>query len=164
MSAPLLIADSGPLIALARLDLLALPSRYFSSVKVTASVWEEVTRSPRADESQRLTAALEDGFIALADDPPAVPESVLQTGLDRGERDSIALGLEMSAVILMDEKRGRRVATALGLHVVGTVGLLLRAREEGTLSPLRPVLERLQESGYFLSNALIEKLLAGLGE
>ena len=48
MSAPLLVADSGPLIALARLDLLAVPARLFGELLVTATVWREVTREPRA--------------------------------------------------------------------------------------------------------------------
>lgn len=164
MSAPLLVADSGPLIALARLDLLALPARYFASVLVTASVWEEVTRSPRNDEISRLAAALEAGHLGLVDDPATLPDAILQAGLDIGERNSIALGLGMSAAVLIDEKRGRQVASALGLHVVGTLGLLLRAREEGMLPSLRPSLESLRASGYFLSTALIEKLLAGFGE
>lgn len=54
MPAPLLIADSGPLIALARLDLLHLPALYFAQVFVTASVWEEVTRKPKPDEGEVL--------------------------------------------------------------------------------------------------------------
>ena len=56
MSAPLLVADSGPLIALARLDLVALPSRIFSEVLVTATVWDEVTRAPRSLELAALTS------------------------------------------------------------------------------------------------------------
>ncbi len=44
MSAALLIADSGPLIALARLDLLHLPGRYFETVLVPSVVWDEIMR------------------------------------------------------------------------------------------------------------------------
>ena len=58
MSAACLVADSGPLIALARLDLLGLPSRYFEPVLVTSLVWLEVTRKPgvdEADSSRRVT-------------------------------------------------------------------------------------------------------------
>ena len=54
MSAACLVADSGPLIALARLDLLGLPARYFEPVLVTSLVWLEVTRKPGVDEAARL--------------------------------------------------------------------------------------------------------------
>lgn len=164
MSAPLLVADSGPLIALARLDFLALPARYFSSVLVTASVWEEVTRSHKANETERLAAALKAGNLGVVEDPSDVPEAILAARLDSGESSALALGLQMSAAVLIDEKRGRRVAGTLGMHVVGTAGLLLRAHEDGLLPSLRASLERLQASGYFLSPALVDGLLAGLGE
>ena len=54
MSAALLIADSGPLIALARLQRLSLPSELFGKVWVTETVWNEVTRQPRVDELHAL--------------------------------------------------------------------------------------------------------------
>lgn len=52
MPAPLLVADSGPLIALARLDLLAVPGQLFGELLVTATVWREVTREPRATDRE----------------------------------------------------------------------------------------------------------------
>ena len=66
MSVPLLVADSGPLIALARLDLLAIPSRIFLEAWVTATVWDEVTRSPRRAELDALVAARAAGQIGRA--------------------------------------------------------------------------------------------------
>ena len=48
MSAPLLVADSGPLIALARLDLLVIPARLFSALLVTATVWNGALRMARS--------------------------------------------------------------------------------------------------------------------
>lgn len=57
----LLVADSGPLIALARLDLRRLPAQLKSEVQVPASVWAEVTRAPKGNGLSRLEAALEAG-------------------------------------------------------------------------------------------------------
>jgi len=55
----LLVADSGPLIALARLDLLRLPAQLEREVQVPASVWAEVTRAPSGNDLPRLQAALD---------------------------------------------------------------------------------------------------------
>lgn len=164
MSAALLVADSGPLIALARLDHLDLPARYFESVLVTATVWGEVTRKPDAVESPRLASAAAANLIRVVADPEAISESLLRTSIDAGERGAIALGLELNGCLLIDDRRARQVAVELGRPVIGTLGLLLRAREDGVIHALRPLMERLQASGYYISNALVAEVLASLGE
>ena len=164
MSAALLVADSGPLIALARLDLLDLPARYFESVLVTATVWGEVTRKPDAVESPRLASALAGELIQVVPDPESIPEALLRHTIDVGERGAIALGLKLNTSLLMDDRRARRVAVELGRPVVGTLGLLLRAREEGFVSVLRPLIEQLQATGYYLPVDRVEEMLASLGE
>lgn len=59
---PLLVADSGPLIALARLDLLAVPGQLFGELLVTSTVWREVTREPRDTDRSPLMAAFDHGL------------------------------------------------------------------------------------------------------
>ena len=127
MSAPLLVADSGPLIALARIDLLALPTRLFGELLVTATVWDEVTREPRAAEQAALSAAVAGGLLRIEADPLQIPDALAQARLDDGERSALALALLRGAVVLVDERRGRACALDLGLHVLGTLGLLVRA-------------------------------------
>lgn len=168
MPAPLLIADSGPLIALARLDLLHLPGRYFAQVFVTASVWEEVTRKPKPDEGEVLALALESGAFSVVADPdiaPSVlPESLRGAAIDLGERTVIALASQMAATVLIDDLRARRAAQQLAVPLIGTLSLLVRARVSGVVGPLRPLLDRLSASGYRLPAVVVEQILAELGE
>ncbi len=164
MSAALLVADSGPLIALARLDLLELPSRYFESVLVASSVWAEVTRKPREDEAARFSAAAEANLFHVVPDPETLPAALLRAGIDAGERGALVLALELSATPLVDDRSARRLAVELGRPVIGTLGLLVRAREEGFIVKLRPLVERLQTTGYFMPSGLVAKALASLGE
>ncbi|WP_418646592.1 DUF3368 domain-containing protein [Thauera butanivorans] len=72
--------------------------------------------------------------------------------------------MELGAAVLMDERKGRRIAVELGLPVLGTLGLLIRARESGLLPALKPLIGILQDSGYFLSPSLVERILTDLGE
>lgn len=164
MSGALLLADSGPLIALARLDLLGLPAVFFESVIVTSTVWEEVTRLPRPVETQRLTSALNSKLFQIQPDPLQIPEALLISSIDAGERTAIALALELNASLLIDERKGRRVARQFGCPIVGTIGLLLRAKESGHIAALRPLIERLQASNYYLPQAEVIKVLAYLPE
>jgi predicted nucleic acid-binding protein len=164
MSAVLLVADSGPLIALARLDRLDLPAHYFESVLVPSTVWEEVTHKPGADEAPRLLSAVDAKLIRVVADPATIPESLVRTIIGAGERRAIALAIELKASLLMDDRRARLIAIELGRPVIGTLGLLLRGREDELFPVLRPLLERLQASGYYLPRELVREILASLGE
>lgn len=164
MSEALLVADSGPLIALARLDLLSLPSRLYREALVTATVWYEVTCEPSRSEFPALDAALRVGQLRLVDDPPEFPPLLARARLDPGERSAIALALAQGAAVLVDEKRGRAVANGLGLNVVGTLGLLVRARDAGLVAKVRPLAEALLHGGYHLALPLVAHTLAAIGE
>lgn len=159
-----LVADSGPLIALTRLDLLWLPARLEHEVLVTESVWAEVTRAPRAGEWALLHGALEAGWLTMVPGPQALDAALVGVQLDDGELSALDLALQRGAAILLDELRGRTVAKQLGLTVVGTLGLLLVARERGQVSALRPMIDMLQRTGYFLSSRLIRQVLVNAGE
>lgn len=164
MSAPLLVPDSGPLIALARLDLLTIPPRLFGGLLVTATVWQEVTREPRAAEHAALAEAFGTGLLQVEADPQQMPSALAEMRLDDGERSALALALLRGAVVLVDERRGRACAVTMGLSVVGTLGLLIRAREVGMLSRVRPLVDALLASGYYLAQPLIDRTLASVGE
>jgi predicted nucleic acid-binding protein len=164
MSTPLLVADTGPLIALARLDLMALPSRLYSEVLVTQTVWHELTVAPRADEMRALTAARQADFLTVIDDPTSVPASLADVRLDAGERSAFIAALLRQAAVLMDERQGRAVAASVNLPVIGTLGLLVRARRLGFVGPVRPLTEALTGSGYFLAPTLVDQALASIGE
>ena len=90
----------------------------------------------------------------------------LSSDLDHGEAESIALAKELNAaLILMDEKEGRRAAQRLGLHVVGTVGVLLEAKVKRFLSSVRPHLDALrQTAGFYLSESVYQSTLVLAGE
>jgi len=159
----LLVADSGPLIALARLDLLWLPARLERELLVTDSVWTEVTRAPAPGELPLFQAALASGWLAVLPGPELTDARLAGVQLDEGELSALSLALQRGAAILIDELRGRTVAAQLGLKVVGTLGLLLMARERGLVGSLRPMVELLQGGGYFLSHRLVSQVLANEG-
>lgn len=92
------------------------------------------------DESGKLTASV---LRRLQHDP--------------GEAEAIALAVQVRAdLVLMDEELGRRTAKAMGLNVTGTLGLLLRAWQQGLLLDPQESLRRLQHEGLWVSVALME--------
>lgn len=160
MPTDLLFADSGPLIALARLDLCHLPQRYFSEVQVPQTVWDEVTRQPRGNEGAVFSAALLAGWFTLVANPAETSAAVRAYALDAGEAAALTLALSSGGAILADERKARNAAADLGVAVIGTLGLLKRAREDALVPALRPLITRLIDSGYFIAPQLVELVLS----
>jgi len=85
---------------------------------------------------------------------------VLLDELDLGEAETIVLAHEISADwVLMDEKKGRRKLSQLGLNKIGTLGILLKAKQIGLLFVIRPEIERLHQQGFNLSQTVIDTIL-----
>ena len=85
--------------------------------------------------------------------------------LDPGESSAIALCLDISnSVIIIDDLKGRRIADKLNLRYSGTLGLILKARQEGIIESIKPVIEKIKNTNFRFSNELIEFLIEQAGE
>jgi hypothetical protein len=84
--------------------------------------------------------------------------------LGAGEKEVLALGLQVpNAVVVLDERIGRLHAEVLNLTFTGTLGILLRAKAEGRIPRIEPVLVHLDRLGFRLSaktRAAVLKLAA----
>lgn len=91
---------------------------------------------------------------------------VLRLELDAGEAEALACALELKAdLILLDERRARDVAQRLGLRFIGLLGVLIEAQRQNLLHRVRPVLDDLrQKAGFWITDALYQRVLAAAGE
>ncbi len=106
----IVVADTGPLIALARLKLLALPGRLFARALVTPIVLGECLAKPDRGEGVLIQAALAAGHLHLSEAPVTDADG----SVDPGEASSIALAMALGQGLLMDDKAGRKLARHLG--------------------------------------------------
>lgn len=100
-------------------------------------------------------------------DPSAISEDLQSNkSLDDGERAALALALEIHAdAILIDEENGRRIAIEMGLHRVGILGILIRAKSQGLVPALKPVIDSLKgKANFWISHSLREEILRHAGE
>ena len=90
---------------------------------------------------------------------------VARAALGEGESEAIAVALAHSVdLVLLDDKAARRLAVTLRLRVIGTLGLLLRAKEAGLIDAVRPRLEALRTLPFHISPRLLETVLAEANE
>ena len=85
--------------------------------------------------------------------------------LDRGEAEVIALAEEQGAdEVIIDERAARAIAITRGLSVIGSAGLLVRAKDRHLIAEVRPLLSRMHAAGMRYSQRFFESLLEALGE
>ena len=153
------VADSGSLIALGRLDLLDLLARLFEEVQVPQAVLTECLARPDLADARRIQAAAESGVLQVCS-----AQAIHMDGLGAGESAAIGLAMEIGAALLVDDRAARRHASGLGLTVVGTLGVLVRAKRVSLVPEIRPLIERLRAGGHRLSDASIADALIAAGE
>lgn len=86
--------------------------------------------------------------------------------MDQGESEAISLAVNSHAdILLVDEREGREVARGLGLRLTGTLGILMRAKLDGSLISLADTLEKLRSAYAFsLAPELVARALREVGE
>jgi len=92
------------------------------------------------------------------------PLEGLSSSLGTGEQSVLSLVLALECAVLMDDRPARRAARHPGLSVIGTGGVLIKARQKGLIPEVVPLLERLRTKGYHLSSGLIAMILQYAGE
>ena len=157
------VVNSTPLIALSIIGRLSLLKALFDEVIVPASVYEEVVLRGRGRPGAEEVEKADWIVVKEPEEKPSLPPALL--GLDPAEMDVILLAQELKADwVLIDEKLGRKIADALGLHVKGTLGVLLVAYQTGLLSrkEAEEAVERLAKSSVRVSAHLVEWFKAQL--
>jgi predicted nucleic acid-binding protein len=163
------IVNASPLILLGKILRLELLFVGAPMVIVPAATFAEVAAGQDAASLPGWHPNLPP--IAIEDDV-AIPPEVTRCALDRGESMVLAVALHLRAgggdvEVVLDERRGRRAATELGLRLVGTAGLILRAKAESLLAPgekVADVLDALEEQGMYLGADLRAVILESAGE
>ena len=126
----------------------------FGSIILPSAVQEELSR-PDAPEIVRGWASQRPDWIEVR--TPMQRQNY--AGLGLGETDALALAEELQAdILLIDERRGRRVAEGLGYSVVGTLLILETGAEKGLLD-LRESITDLRNTTFRISEHVIEDLL-----
>jgi predicted nucleic acid-binding protein len=160
----LIVADSGPLIALACSGHLDVLKAIVAQVLIPETVYVECTANSALPGAQEIAAAVVADKLQRIPDPPlGVFANLLN--VDPGEAAVLALAKAHGAAVLMDDAMGREIARAHGIALVGACGILLKAKQMGLVAEIGPVLQIWQDAiGYHLSKAFVVEVMRKAGE
>ena len=160
----IVVSDTSPVLNLARIGRLELLPLLYRQVLIPSAVYQELTRSKKDLPPAIDLASLPWLKVATAKDQNRVQE--LREDLDPGEAEAIVLAIECRAdLLLVDERRGRRTATAAGLTVTGLLGVVARAKQAGLIDLAKPVLDELiHVARFWIGPELYAEVLEELGE
>jgi len=145
----MIISDSTTLIILFDLERMELLSNLFPKIIIPFAVYEEISVKKSIDLPV---------FISVQEVMPSEKLETLKKLLDLGESEAIALALELKSKLIIDEKKGRKIAMNQGLEIIGLLGIVYLNIKKGFISK--------EEAESFLGDALVhgyrisEKLLS----
>jgi len=160
----IVVSNTTPLIALAVIERFDLLQSLFGEIQIAQAVYNEAVVAGRevGGAKREVSSASWIKTVSVAD---RLAVEVLLDELDLGEAETIVLARELNADwVLMDEKKGRRKLTQIGVKKIGTLGILLKAKQAGLLPVIRPEIERLHQHGLSLSQSVIDAVLQQANE
>ena len=157
----LIVSDASPIIALAVCEKLDLLDKLFNQVCIPQAVYNELA-IPGKPKASEIIKWAKDKVI------PAKNTAVITAfslTLDSGEAEALSLYWEINAdFLLIDEKRGRTIALRNGIKTIGTLGVLLFAKQKELITDVRPLLDILAQNGFRVSDILYHQVLERAGE
>ncbi len=160
----IVVSNSSPLIALARIGRLNLLASFYNQILIPAEVHHEVTAAGRGlPGAEEVRSA---NWIEVVSQKSAGHPSLAQAcrNLGAGERGAILLAKSLQAdLVLLDEWKARRVARDAGLSLVGSIGLLEAGARKGLVPNPRQAYIDLLRQGIRFDIRLLQDSLARLG-
>ncbi len=146
-----IIADTSCLIIYKKIDRLGILQEMFPDLIVTTEVATEFGELPNWITIQAVIE--KEQYKKLAEE------------LGKGEASSIALALEFEeCLLIIDERKGRKIAEDLGIETIGSLGILIKAKQRGVINEVREILELIDLTDFRISQSVREAVLKQSGE
>lgn len=158
---PKIVSNTTPIISLLKIGKLIILKKLYTKIIVPQEVYNEIENGKEKEYYADLSLLDWIEVIPIKD-----KKSIFYfLDLDKGEAETIILAIEIKAdLVIIDEKLGRFHAKHADLKITGTLGILLKAKKQGIIKKIKPLLLELKEKGIWLNDNLFEKVLILAGE
>jgi len=159
MKSGIVISDAGPIFSLAVLQKLPILNKFFDEIHIPNAVWEEITLDKSTIHFNQISDFFKDKVVNIKG------ENHLTFVMDYGESEAIILYQELGAdFLLIDDKKARTYAENLEINCIGTLGILIKAKENGFIENLRPLFQNLLTNKRYYSIKLLNSILSKFKE
>ena len=142
---PKVIVNTTPLIVLADVGQFDLLRKLYREIIIPQAVLEEIKSQP----AKRLTASSE--WIKIVKVANKNDRGLFRAKLHAGEVEVMLLAQEQNAdLVIMDDNAAKKTAKFMGLKVTGTLGVLLRAKREGHIQEIKPIIRAMAADGFYI--------------
>ena len=157
----IVVSNTTPILGLYKIGQLDLFESLFSQVIIPTAVHNEITVLGK-DGHDLLDMV---SYIKVKSVQNTLAASMLRSQLDYGEAEVVVLADELGAgVLVIDEKKARKVAQANSMNVIGTIGVLQFAKQKGLISDIKTQLDALIANGIWIDRKLYQTVLQNNSE
>jgi len=157
------VINTSPLISLSLLEMLDILPKLFDEIYIPNAVFQEAVVLGKGKygsvEIEKLT------WLKIVKITNTDLRDSISISLDYGEAEVLTLAKELAIdTVIIDEYAGRRYAKMLDINVMGTLGILLKAKEMNLVKQIKPLMELLVRHKRYINRELFEKILTLTGE
>ena len=156
----IVVSNSTPIISLATVGHISLLGTLFGRIMIPREIERELKSNKYPGYKD-----IEQPWCDIKDVQGMLYVGFLCHDLDRGEAEAITLAKELQAdTLILDERTGYQIAKQQGLHVIGTLTVLLMAKQQGIIPSVRPLLDEMIQKGRWYSQSVYHSFLRQIGE
>ncbi|MBI5749953.1 MAG: DUF3368 domain-containing protein [Nitrospinae bacterium] len=152
------VVNTSPIIYLSSINQLNLLKKLFQNIFIPDAVRHEVILGGK--EGFGVGEIKSEKWIKIKTIKNKSAKRYLLTDIDVGEAEVIVLAEELKAdTVIMDDRLGRKIAKLRGFNVVGTLRILVAAKERGLITEVKPLIQKLKEVSFWLSDDVYKAIL-----
>ena len=151
------IVNSTPLIVLANINRLDLLKKLYGQIFIPQAVYDEVTAK---SDSACLQIKESLDWINICKIRNVEEKKMYQAKLHSGEVEVMILAQEtpIADLVIIDDNAAKKTAKYLGLTITGTLGVLLKAKQQGLINNISSCLDELIKLDFYISSDLIQTI------
>ncbi len=157
------VVNSTPILALGNIGELDILRKMYGKIIIPVSVYNEVTAK---QDTASKTLSVAENWIEVQSIENREDYAMYRSRLHSGEIEVMILAQQTprADLVIIDDMTARKTAEFLGLPLTGTIGVLIKAKQNGIISEVMPVLKKMENNGFFISDRIKQMISEKTGE